>query len=571
MSHQPAPEKAESPGRGTAGASDDLSGQTFGDFRILRRIGVGGMGEVYLAEQISLHRRVALKILRTDLAKNETSRRRFEAEARAVAQLNHPNIVQVYAVGTTRGVPYMALEYVDGRNLREYLARKGPPPLPQALSLMRQVASALQRASELGIIHRDIKPENILLTRKGEVKVADFGLSRMIGNNAVANNLTQTGVTMGTPLYMSPEQVEGRPLDHRTDIYSFGVTCYHMLTGNPPFEGENAFSVALQHVQAEPMPIEAMRPDLPQEVCAVLEKMMAKNPDDRYATAGELLRDLRRVSAALGGTAPVPVSPGSSGTASSTMPTPESGGRTATMPWHLPRKSHRKAIWLASAVAGSIVVAALIGGGFAWYLRADEAKRMEQAQKTSTDSSPVLQAVLGSYEQAERGLLDVIATTENPGNDPRQITKGLQYRIDLAILYLDQVPRELDKAWKLFTAQAKSDVRQYAIFGRVGQAMVLAFRDQPKQSYQVLADLLGEFVGQRQFSLFRSALRIDPVRNPKWSALLLEAHEHNRRNLAGSDYEPPMRVRRFFLMVNRALENRPGSPSSKPGTRRPPR
>src|SRR6476646_9255563 len=150
---------------------------------------------------------------------------------------------------------FMALEYVEGRNLREYLERKGPPELLVSLSIMRQVASALQRAGELGIIHRDIKPENILLTRKGEVKVADFGLARCLTGDGPVLNLTQSGVTMGTPLYMSPEQVEGKPVDGRSDIYSFGVTCYHMLAGHPPFEGESPFEVALKHVRAEPTPL----------------------------------------------------------------------------------------------------------------------------------------------------------------------------------------------------------------------------------------------------------------------------------------------------------------------------
>ncbi len=157
----------------------DLTGKTLDDFLVLRRLGQGGMGQVYLAEQISLRRKVALKILRPDLAANATSLQRFKAEALAVARATHANIVQIYAVKEADSVHFMALEYVEGRNLRQYLEKKGPPEIFFALSIMRQVAAALQRASELGIIHRDIKPENILVTRKGEVKVADFGLSRV--------------------------------------------------------------------------------------------------------------------------------------------------------------------------------------------------------------------------------------------------------------------------------------------------------------------------------------------------------------------------------------------------------
>ena len=201
--------------------SSDLTGQTVDDFKVLRRLGQGGMGQVYLAEQVSLRRKVALKVLKPELAANEISLKRFESEALNVAQATHANIVQVYAVSLGKGLRYMALEYVEGLNLREYLAKKGPPTVPLALSIMRQVAAALVEASEHSIVHRDIKPENILLTRKGQVKVADFGLARCFAPAQQGVNLTQSGVTMGTPLYMSPEQVQGRSTDSRTDIYSF--------------------------------------------------------------------------------------------------------------------------------------------------------------------------------------------------------------------------------------------------------------------------------------------------------------------------------------------------------------
>jgi serine/threonine-protein kinase len=284
-----------------AAADADLTGRTLGEFHILRKLGGGGMGDVYLAEQTSLKRQVALKILRRDLvASQPEAMERFRLEAQAVARATHANIVQIYAIGEAEGIWYMALEYVEGRNLKEYIARKGPPEILTALSIMRQVAAALQRAGELGIVHRDIKPENILLTRKGEAKVADFGLSRCLAGD-VPLNLTQSGMTMGTPLYMSPEQVESKPLDPRTDIYSFGVTCYHMLTGHPPFKGESPFEVALKHVRQEPEPLAAVRPDLPEALCAMVHRMMAKDPAARYQTARELLRDIARVRESLSG------------------------------------------------------------------------------------------------------------------------------------------------------------------------------------------------------------------------------------------------------------------------------
>src|SRR5262245_37127178 len=265
-----------------------LTGKTLGDFHLLRPIGKGGMGHVLLAEQRSLRRKVAVKLLKPELAANASALKRFRSEAESAARINHANIVQVYAIGEHDGVNYMAMEYVEGRNLRDFLTRKGPPELPVALSIMRQVAAALQRAGELGVVHRDIKPENILLTRKGEAKVADFGLSRCFADDQQPLNITQSGMTMGTPLYMSPEQVQGRPVDHRSDIYSFGVTCYHMLTGEPPYRGATAFEVAMQHVQAEPRPVQEFRPDAPPELSAVIQKMLAKNPEDRFQTGRDI-------------------------------------------------------------------------------------------------------------------------------------------------------------------------------------------------------------------------------------------------------------------------------------------
>src|SRR4051812_4331359 len=301
MEHAIRPSLPPDAGAGPVLPGADLTGRTLGDFHVLRRLGQGGMGQVYLAEQVSLKRKVALKILRPDLPSSPTALQRFRREAEAVAQATHANIVQVYAIGDQDGIAYMAMEYVEGRNLREYLARKGPPDVPLALGIMRQVAAALQRAGELGIIHRDIKPENILLTRKGEVKVADFGLSRCLAGDRQALSLTQSGMTMGTPLYMSPEQVEGKPLDPRTDIYSFGVTCYHMLAGHPPFQGQSPFEVALQHVRSDPAPLSGIRPDLPAGLCAVVHKMLAKDPAQRYQTGRELLRDIGLLREGLGG------------------------------------------------------------------------------------------------------------------------------------------------------------------------------------------------------------------------------------------------------------------------------
>lgn len=280
----------------TSTSDPDLSGRQIGDYRVLRRIGRGAMAEVYLAEQSSLARQVALKVLKSALAEDATYIKRFQNEARAAAALVHANIVQIYEVGQLEGIHFIAQEYISGQNLRQLLDRHGPFEPSLAVTVMRQVAAALHKAARKGIVHRDIKPENIMISSAGEVKVADFGLSRIVGDGDV--NLTHVGITMGTPLYMSPEQAEGRALDSRSDLYSFGVTAYHVISGRPPFEGETPLAVAVQHVRSQPTRLENLRPDLPTGLCRIVHKLLAKDPEQRFQDATALLQELRGLGVA---------------------------------------------------------------------------------------------------------------------------------------------------------------------------------------------------------------------------------------------------------------------------------
>jgi serine/threonine-protein kinase len=347
----------------------DLTGMTLGDFQVERTLGRGGMGEVYLARQISLSRPVALKVLRPDLLTKETYLKRFEAEATAVAKLNHPNIVHVYTLGELGKIRFIAMEYVQGTTLREYIAKKGALDLPLALSIMKQAGVAIGAAGEIGLIHRDIKPENILLTRKGQVKIADFGLCR--DQDATTHHLTQPGVTLGTPLYMSPEQAQGQALDHRSDLYSLGVTSYHMLAGVPPFRAESALALALKHVKDAPVSLSIHRPEVPPELDRLVMKLMAKRPEDRYQSAAEMLRDLSKVKgllnapsislAAAAETSPAlartEVDPKVMATTKSQLASPES-----TVPGEVPRTGFQLSTRALSGVVGlCLVVGALCG------------------------------------------------------------------------------------------------------------------------------------------------------------------------------------------------------------------
>jgi serine/threonine-protein kinase len=281
------------PGEAGRSLPRDLTGIVLDDFRVEKLLGGGGMGEVYLATQVSLNRSVAIKVLKSDFASNPTYLGRLKSEATAVAKLNHANIVHVYTMGCVGDVHFIAMEYVQGTNLKDYIVKKGALDLPLAYSIMRQTAQAIAAAGEVGLIHRDVKPENILLTKKGRVKVADFGLCR--DQEGEGLHLTQSGVTMGTPLYMSPEQAQGHAVDHRSDLYSLGVTFYHMLTGVPPFQAETAIALALKQVRETPRSMLVHRPELPSELDRLVLKLMAKSPVDRYQSAGEMLADLSKL------------------------------------------------------------------------------------------------------------------------------------------------------------------------------------------------------------------------------------------------------------------------------------
>lgn len=270
----------------------DLSQRKLGDFRLLRPLGSGGMADVYLAEQISLSRMVAIKILKPEAVQKKTLLERFQREARTAGGLTDSTIVPVYMIGETDGLHYIVQEYVPGMNLSQWFRRNGPPEFETAVRWMQQIATALKVASDSGIVHRDIKPENIMLTRNNDAKVTDFGLAQL-NQSDQKMNLTQDGTTMGTPWYMSPEQIQGEKLDHRTDQYSFGVTCYHMLTGQPPFPGRNAMAVAVSHLKDAPPALAEVRRDLPDQMCNVVHRMLEKRPEDRFEDPKAVLEAIK--------------------------------------------------------------------------------------------------------------------------------------------------------------------------------------------------------------------------------------------------------------------------------------
>jgi len=280
-----------------------------GRYELGAGIGYGGMAEVYRGRDIRLGREVAIKTLRSDLARDPTFLARFRREAQSSAALNHPAIVSVYDTGEDEihgtHIPYIVMEFIEGRTLRDALQAEGRFTERRAMEITADVCAALDYSHRMGIIHRDIKPANVMLSPDGSVKVMDFGIAR--ATTATSSTMTATAAVIGTAQYLSPEQARGARVDARSDVYTTGVLLYELLTGSPPFRGDNPVAVAYQHVREDPDPPSAHDRDISPEADAIVLKAMEKDPDDRYLTAGEMRDDLeralsgRRVHAMMGG------------------------------------------------------------------------------------------------------------------------------------------------------------------------------------------------------------------------------------------------------------------------------
>src|SRR4026209_101868 len=271
--------------------SDTLINTLFdGRYRILRKLGTGGMANVYLAEDEVLGRRVAIKILNDRHAGDDQFVERFRREAKNAASPSHPNIVTIYDRGEAEGTYYIAMEYLDGRSLKELIVARGPAPVNVAIDYARKILDALRFSHRNGIVHRDIKPHNVIVDAEGRVKVTDFGIAR-----AGASQMTEVGSIIGTAQYLSPEQAKGAPVDQTSDLYSVGVVLYEMLTGQVPFTGDTPLEIAMKHLSEVPKPPSELRPEVPHDLDSIVLRALAKDPADRYQSADEMDADLQRL------------------------------------------------------------------------------------------------------------------------------------------------------------------------------------------------------------------------------------------------------------------------------------
>jgi eukaryotic-like serine/threonine-protein kinase len=288
-----------------ADSAESLVGRRIGHYEIISKIGSGGMGDVYLARDTSLDRRVALKLLPADFMTDAERVRRFTQEAKAASALDHPNVCTIYEVGQSSSFLYIAMQYIEGVTLKQLIGSR-PLKLDALLSISLQAADALAAAHELGIIHRDIKSDNIIVTPKGQARVLDFGLAKLTSSrgrtdvSGAETRLTRTGVVMGTPNYMSPEQARGERVDHRSDIFSLGVVVYEMASGEMPFKGKSEAETMNAVINESHTPVSAFNEDLPAELSAVIDRALSKEPANRYQSMGEMVLNLRQVGRAVG-------------------------------------------------------------------------------------------------------------------------------------------------------------------------------------------------------------------------------------------------------------------------------
>jgi serine/threonine protein kinase len=283
---------------------------TFGRYEILDKLGEGAMGVVYRARDASLGRVVALKMLSADLGAEEELHQRFQREAEAIGRLSHPNIVTVYDVGESSGQLYMAMELLEGDDLRSLIEKRAAIALADRVRILIQICTGLAYAHSRGVVHRDIKPANILIGSDGRAKILDFGLARV----SARSTITRRGVILGTPDYMAPEQAMGKGVDRRSDVFSAGAVFYEFLTLEKPFKGKTLHAVLYQIISDDPEPVLTVNPEVPVRLASIVHRMLRKDPDLRYGAMEDVARDLSEIHAALrssGGrsTLPVPASP----------------------------------------------------------------------------------------------------------------------------------------------------------------------------------------------------------------------------------------------------------------------
>ena len=414
---------------------DTLSGTLFaGRYRVARKLGGGGMADVYLAEDQELGRRVAVKMLHGRYANDEQFVERFRREATHAAGLSHPNIVSIFDRGESEGSYFIVMEYVEGRTLKELIRSRGLCPVPVAIAYTRQILAALRYAHRHGVVHRDIKPHNVIVDSEGVVKVTDFGIAR-----AGASQMTEEGAIIGTAHYLSPEQARGAPVDQTSDLYSAGIVLFELLTGDVPFTGDSPVEIAMKHLAETPPAPSELRPDVPHDLDLVVVRALAKEPADRYQSAAAMDADLETV--ARGGRVAAETAEAATMVLSGERAIDATAAtqvvRRPLQPYQPPDRSRSLWPWLVGIGA---LLALLVA---AWFLYEPIKDRFQGADTVAVPYVVGIQAALAVQDLEEAGLVPQVRRVSNSdveeglvfGQDPTEGTRvdeGEVVRIDVS-------------------------------------------------------------------------------------------------------------------------------------------
>jgi eukaryotic-like serine/threonine-protein kinase len=445
--------------------SDTLLNTLFdGRYRIVRKLGTGGMANVYLAEDEVLGRRVAIKILDDRHAGDDQFVERFRREAKNAASLSHPNIVSIYDRGEAEGTYYIAMEYLDGRSLKELIVTRGPAPVNVAIDYARQILAAIRFAHRHGIVHRDIKPHNVLVDAEGRLKVTDFGIAR-----AGTSQMTEAGSIIGTAQYLSPEQAKGAPVDQTSDLYSVGVVLYELLTGVVPFTGDTPVEIAMKHLSSPPEAPSAKRAEIPRDLDMIVLRALAKDPADRYQNADEMDADLARVARGAA------VSPETEEAATAIISRPPPTAVTAitpprtreTVPYAPPAAYYdydeprrRRAVW-PWIVALLFVVAAIVGGYFLY----------NQVQTQLTNSKVAVANYVGLRE------IDAVKQIRDKGLRVQVVRQYSDTTPETFVFKQDPQPGERIEKGNYVTVFSSAGKRQADVPSVVGEPLDQALAD----------------------------------------------------------------------------------------------